>query len=288
MRNEAIELTLSVEIGNNEKIAETYCGIFSPKYGIPPESLDEAQLKLILKKISKIQVLKKDFYDLNIFLTYCSIRIPEELVDFLMERVNISKRIEHGTNDRFQPLPYDGFYDKGLNGISLSPNYKEILRKVRNRSLNADWSDSSWLPMLYSYISENFSFASLEVLNEWINTKDEEKIRAVGLLVKEAPSDFVFSHSIFVSNLLTNAQAINDECYKKVRYNLLKSVDRGGRTGVPGQPCLQDEKIRDRAQEFMEKCQPGSPTFNFYKWLSEGAKKSIKDWLERDEEMMED
>ena len=73
---------------------------------------------------------------------------------------------------------------------------------------------------------------SLEVLNEWINTKNEEKITAVGLLVKEAPSDFVFSHSDFVSNLLTNAQAISDDCYKEVRSNLLKSVEHGGRTGL--------------------------------------------------------
>lgn len=288
LRDEAIKLALSVEIGNNEKIADTYCSIFNSKYSIPPESLDEAQLKIILEKISKIQVLEKDLYDINIFLTYCSIRIPEELVNFLLERVNMSKRKERGTSDRFQPLPYDGFYDKGLNGISLSPNYKDILRKVRDRALNTDRSDSFWLPILYSYISENFSFVSLEVLNEWINTKNEEKISTVGFLVKEASSDFVFSYSDFVSNLLINAQIINDDCYKKVRSNLLNSVEHGGRTGIPGQPCPKDEKIRDRAQEFMEKYQPGSPAFNFYKWLSEEAIKSIKDWLERDEEMMED
>ena len=190
---------------------------------------------------------------MNIFLTYCSTRIPEELVDFLLERVDLSKNIEHSSNDRFQPLPYTGFFDNGLNGISLSPHYKEILRKVRDRSLNPDWKESFWLPKLYSYISENFSLTSLEVLNEWINTKNEEKIKAVGLLVKEAPSDFVFLHSDFVSNLLVSAQAISDDCYEEVRSDLSNSALHGVKTGFLGQPSHEDQKIRDRAQEFMEK-----------------------------------
>lgn len=288
LREKAIELALSVEIGNNEKIADTYCGIFDPKYGIPPESLDEAQLRLILKKICQVQILEEDLYDLNVFLTYCSTRIPEELVDLLLERIDLSKLTEHSTSGRFQPLPYNGFYGKGLNGISFSPFYKNILRKVRDRSLHPDWQDSFWLPKLYSYISENISLTALEVLSEWIDTGDEEKIKAVALLVKEAPADFVFSHSDFVSNLLVSAQAISDDCYKEVRSDLSNSALYGVKTGLMGEPSYEDQKIRDRAQEFMEMYPAGSPAWNFYKWLSEQATRSIKSWLERGEDMLED
>ena len=287
LRNDALELALGIEIGNDEKLADTYCSIFG-KHGISPENLDTKKLELILKKVSKIKVLDGNLYHLNIFLKYCSTKIPEELVDFLLERVDLSKNVKYSLNDRFQPLPYKGFYDNGLNGISLSPHYKEILRKVRDRSLNPDWNESFWLPKLYSYISENFSLASLEVLNEWINTKNEDKIKAIGLLVKEAPSDFVFLHSDFILTLLTNAQAISDDCYRDVGSDISTSALYGVRTGIAGQPCSEDERIRDRAQEFMEIYQPGSPTWNFYNWLCEEAKKSIKNWLERDEEMMED
>ena len=55
-----------------------------------------------------------------------------------------------------------------------------------------------------------------------------------------------------------------------------------------GEPSHEDQKIRDRAQEFMEMYPAGSPTWNFYKWLSEEAKRSIKGWRERDEEKLED
>lgn len=138
------------------------------------------------------------------------------------------------------------------------------------------------------YISNNFSLTSLEVLNEWINTKNEEKITAVGLLIKEAPSTFVFLHSDFISNLLVSAQVISDDCYKEVRSNVSNSALYGVKTGLMGEPSHEDQKIRDRAREFMEMYPSGSPTWNFYKWLSEEAEKSIKGWLERDEEMLED
>ncbi|HII81265.1 MAG TPA: hypothetical protein HA261_12990 [Methanosarcina sp.] len=286
-KNKAIELALSIEIGDNEKLADAYCGIFD-KHGISPVDLNTEQLKLILKKVSQIKIFNENLCDLETFLKYCSTRIPDELVDFLLERIDLDKKVKNSSVDRFQPLPYKNFFDKGLNGISLSPHYKEILRKVRDQSLDPMDEDSSWLARLYYYISENFSLDSLEVLSEWIDIGDEEKIKAVGTLVKEAPTDFVFSHSDFVSKLIINAQEISDDCYREVRSNLLKSVESEGRTGLVGEPSHEDQKIRDRAQEFMEKYPAGSPTWNFYKRLSEQAKGSIKYSLERDEEMLED
>ncbi|WP_048064958.1 ATP-binding protein [Methanosarcina acetivorans] len=286
-KNKALEIALSIEIGDNEKLADAYCSIFD-EHRISPVDLNTEQLKLILKKVSQIKIFDENLCYLETFLTYCSTRIPEELVDFLLERIDLDKKVKYSSVDRFQPLPYKNFFDKGLNGISLSPHYKEILRKVRDQSLDPMDEDSSWLARLYYYISEDFSLDSLEVLSEWIDIGDEEKIRVVGTLVKEAPSDFVFSHSDFVSNLLTNAQEISDDCYKEVRSDLLESVESEGRSGFVGEPSYEDQKVRNRAQEFIEMYPIGSTTWNFYKWLSERAKRSIKDSLERDEETTED
>lgn len=287
LKNEALNLALNVELGSDEKLVDTYCGIFD-KHGISPDNLDTEQVKLILEKVSKIKAFDENLYDFEIFLTYCSTRIPEELVDFLLERIDLAKKANYSSTDGFKPLPYKNFFDRGSNGISLSPHYKEILRKVRDQSLDPVGRHSDWLARLYYYISENFSSESLEVLSEWIDTGDKEKIKAVGTLVKEAPSDFVFLHSGFISNLLVSAQAISDDCYEEAKYNVSNSALYGGKTGFAGQPSYEDQKILDRAQEFMEMYPAGSPTWNFYKWLSEEAKKSIKSWLERDEEMLEE
>jgi len=287
LKSDAFDLALTVEIGTSEKLADAYCSVFCLKSGILPTSLDNKQLKLILHKISQIKVLERDLYHINTFLTYCSTRIPEELTDFLLERVNLSKNIAN-INTHFQPLPYIGFYHNGLNGISLSSNYRTILRKVRDYSLSQDQKDFFWFPKLYSYISNNFSSVCLEVLSEWTKTKDELKIKAVGNLIREAPFDFVFMHSDFVSDLLINAHAINNDCYKEVISDLFNTVDHGGRTGIPGEPVPQDEIIRDQAKEFMEKYQVGSPNWRFYNLLCEKSKKSIEEWIKKDQEMLEE
>lgn len=287
LMNEALELALNIEIGTDEKLADTYCSIFNER-GISPEGLDNEQLKHILKKISQIELLDENLYHLNVFLAHCSIKIPEELIDLLLERLDLAKNVQYKEKSRFQPLPYDNFSEKGLNGIPLSSNYKKILRKVRDGSLDENLKDSFWLPRLYSYISENFSLTSLEILSEWINTGEEEKINAVSLLVKEAPCDFVFEHADFVSSLLTTAQLIGNKCYENVRFNVSYSVLCGVKTGIPGQACPQDENLRDKAQEFMKKYQLESPTWKFYNLLYKEAKGSINDWIKRDEEMMEE
>lgn len=287
LKSDAFDLALTVEIGNSEKLADAYCSVFNLQHAISPASLDNEQLKLILHKISQIKVLENNLYHINTFLTYCSARIPEELTDFLLERIDLSKNTDN-SNNHFQPLPYIGFYNEGLNGISLSSDYKKILIKVRDHSLKQEQKDLFWIPKLYSYISNNFSSVCLEVLTEWINTKDELKIKAVGNLIQEAPFDFVFLNSDFVSDLLINAHAINSDCFKEVIYYLFNTVDHGGRTGIPGQLIPQDEIIRDRAQEFMKKYKVGSPTWKFYNLLCEKSKNSIEDWIKRDEEMLEE
>jgi hypothetical protein len=43
-------------------------------------------------------------------------------------------------------------------------------------------------------------------------------------------------NSDFVSNLLINAHAINNDCFKEVISYLFNTVDHGGRTGIPGKP----------------------------------------------------
>jgi hypothetical protein len=61
LMNEALELAFGIEIGDDEKLADTYCGVFD-KRGISLENFDTEQLRLILKKVSKIQILDGNLY----------------------------------------------------------------------------------------------------------------------------------------------------------------------------------------------------------------------------------
>jgi hypothetical protein len=97
------------------------------------------------------------------FLGYCSSRIPEAVVDFLLERLDIAEEKKKTSDGEFQPLPYLGFH-QGLKDISSSPNYKDFLRRVRDRALNPTAIDYFWLPKLFAELSDGFSSVCFKII----------------------------------------------------------------------------------------------------------------------------
>jgi len=284
-RNKAIQLALTVDILYDENLANSLYGIFDPTYGIPPDEIKTEDLKAILYKSAGIKELDTHLYDLDKFLGYCSSRIPEAVVDYLLKRLEIAE--EKSSSEEYQPFPILGF-QHGLKDIASISNYKDMLRKVRDRALSAKTIICWWLSKLFADLSDNFSSISIEVLYEWIDSNDAQKIQAVGLLVKDAPSEFVFSHSDFVSDLLEKANKISSECYNDVASNLSSSATSGTRLRTPGQPSTQDIKLRNQSKELSQKFPIGSPVQQFYFSLLRHAEFSIRDSLARDEDVLED
>lgn len=284
-RDEAIQLALSVDIDDDEELADTFCEILEPKYGIPPEQLTEEDLVAILAKLTGVKTLDNRLYHLDRFLGYCSSRTPERVVDLLLKRLDIAEEKTKTSYGEYQPLPYTGFHH-GLKDISSSPNYAVLLKKVRDRALNPTASDCFWLPKVFAEVSDDFSSTSLEVLREWVEADDAKKTQGVGLLVSDAPSGFIFSHSRFVSELLEKSYLVGTDCYRSVERDLFSSAISGMRSGPSGEPMPQDVELRDQAKESTQKYPVGSPTHRFYFSLMEYAEASIRDSLARDEEIL--
>jgi len=286
-RDKAVQLVLSIIIDDDEKLADTLCRIFDSEHGIPPDQLETEDLTAMLSKLTRVRKLNNHLYHLDKFLGYCSSRIPETVVDFLLNRLDIAEEKEKTSGDEYQPLPYLGFHH-GLKDVSSSPNYKDILKKVRDRALNPRTIDDFWLPKLFAEISGVFCSVCLEVLHEWIDSDDSKKIQAVGLLVRDAPSEFVFSHSEFVSRLLEKASMASEDCCRNVTNSLFQSAFSGVRLGTLGQPMPQDIKLRDQAKDLSQKFPMGSPTQRFYFALARHTEALIHHSLARDEEIFEE
>jgi hypothetical protein len=207
--------------------------------------------------------------------------VPEAVVDLFLIRLDLEEGLKREID--FQPLPYTGF-SHGLKGISSSPNYTDILKKVRDRAISPKSHEEFWIPKLFLEISDGFSVKCIDVLREWINSGDKNKIEAVAYLLQDAPSGFAFSHPALVSTLLENAYRINDDCYRNVEGYLFCSAISGTRSGSPGQPMPQDVRLKDRAMELLKNYPAGSPTFKFYFSLIQHAENAIRVQLARDEE----
>ena len=284
-RDKAIQLALSIDIKDDEKLADTICGIFNSASGIPPDELKDEDLKKILFKLTRIRKLDDHLYGIDEFLGYCSSRISGAVVDLLLERLDIAEE-KKIAGDEYQPLPYLGFRH-GLRDISSSSNYKDILRKVRDHALDPIAIDRFGLPELFANLSDGFSSICIEVLDEWIESNNVKKIQAVGSLLKDAPPEFIFSHSEFVSRLIEKSYEAGEDCHRVVTSNLCSSATNEARLRMPGQPASQDVTLRDQAEDMSQKFPMGSPTQQFYSLLWKHAESSIRDNLARDEEMFE-
>ena len=129
-----------------------------------------------------------------------------------------------------------------------------------------------------------FSPTSLEIVSEWIDSGDRNKIETLSYLLSVAPPAFLFENVEFVSTLLEQAYDLGDDCYKTVTLDLLNSVTSGVRSGTPGQPFSDDVALKEQAAAVARQLVAESPPHRFYEFLAKHAQDTIKFWEKRWEE----
>ena len=284
-QKKGINLAINVDIGDDEQLSDVLCEIFHPQYGIPPDVLKDEDIQKLLSKMLKMRKLSDHSYHIEEFLKYITERNPLFSAGFLIERYKYAIREEKESGE-YQPMPYLGFRDAFQN-ISSRDGYTDILKEVRDLALDRRGLSSFWLPNLFKELADGFCPKSLKILEEWIDSDDEKKIRAASLLLRNASSNFVFGNSDFVKKFLEGAYAKGEDCYQEVNSNLFRSVISEGRQGTSGQPMPQDVALKDQSEKMCQNLSGGSPAWRFYDSLRKHAEDSIRDSLARDEEFLE-
>lgn len=291
LKNHAIKLVLDIDISDDWELAENLCSIFQPKSGIDIADLENDEIEKILSKLERVETLESNVHGRGIwicqFLNLCSEKIPDKVIGLLFKRINNMKRTQIITSYKYyQPLPYHDFRDC-LKGIFLSPNYKSIMKRVRDRIISNE-RDIFWIPILFSEISKNYSPKSIEILNEWIDTGEKDKIVGIGILIQKAPTDFLFDNTEFVSKLIETSYNIGEECHSKIIRSLNYVKISEVWSGKLGEPFTIEVKLRDLGEEYAKKYQKGSPTERFYYSLSKSARKSIENHMKWEEEKFDE
>ena len=277
----AIDLTKGVEVGDNVHLAKNMCQLFSNGWGVPFQALTSDDLRTLLSKLEDVQEVE-DHY-LNTFLVKASEQDARAVVSLLLTRI----RKKNDEGDKYDALPILGFR-KPLIGLAASPDQETILREIRDTSLEPGSSVAYWIPQLFREISLDFeSAASLNVLNEWINSGDAGRIQSAARLVAEAQPAFVFKKVEFTANLLERAYLAGIDCYRSVVSNLTSSAISGTRSGTPGQPMSEDVAMKDQASAVKSQFDAGSPPYKLYDSLAKIAEASIEEKRLRDEERFE-
>ena len=286
MKKVAINLALLFDCGKNEKYAEKICSLFDHQYGISPDSLSDDDISKIVSKLEPVNEIRHSSHYIDRFLGYVTKRNPSVLIDFFLARLRIKGQEEYQNHD-YQPISAQG-YSEAFKNISSSPEYCRLLKKVRDQALISNEDLVYFLSHLYRYMSNGYSKASLDALDEWIETGESDKIIAAACLLQSAPSRVVFENVDLISKLLEKSYLLGEESHKKVRENLFKITVSGGGFGSPGKPMPKDVKLNEDSEKVMKDFPPGSASFRFFESVRDHAEHQIKNTLIEDEEFLMD
>jgi hypothetical protein len=285
----SISLALSVELNEDSELAEKLFQIFSNNTIY--NSLTESEFRIFLEKLELINDLHG--YHISDFLVSTSQIVPFSVFQLILKRIEISLEKD---DSLYEPLP-SNYYENFLHNLSKYEEYKDKLRQIRELWFNCQSQvESSRLITIYKELYTEASLicieksgrdftldvtpTSIELLEEWIQTGEDEKIRASAKLIsglnKRLNSDFIFQYLDIVEKLLEQAYQVSDECYEYVFSHLFSSSVYRLRSGILGKPFPEDIAMRDQASIIANQRFKGSPVHKFFQSLVKEAESRIK------------
>ncbi len=281
------KIILKIEIENSLVYANALCKFFVIKRG-SSIVLTEKEATIIFSKFLQIASFDdlgyQNIHNICQFFNETARNHSNILIEFFLIRINraINNNDDHLTTARFDPIP-EGYFSRCIDNFKESLDYQEILRKIRDEAL--DERKRYYCRHLFCMISNGFSPEWIEVLLEWINSKNEKKIIVVGDLLAGAKPEFLIENVDFVDTFLRNSQEINQYCLEEVERKLVNIARYGPRIGNLHHPFPVDVNIKETSEKIAKNFPDGSITSNFYLRLAEYANKWMHQAIKIDEDL---
>ncbi|KKR56133.1 MAG: Helix-turn-helix domain protein [Candidatus Woesebacteria bacterium GW2011_GWF1_40_24] len=275
----AKKLLLEVDLKTSKELADEYCQQFDKEHYFDPDILSENELQKVLEKFEKIDDI--DDYYIEEFLDYAGTRMPIFVVDLLLKRIKRAGEVKK--RSEYQALSYSS--RKLLQGFSKTKQYVDVLRMIRNIILEKEWQTRFWIPKLFKSVSNNFDDISLNVLLEWVHSGDKDKLEGVGIIIEDAPENFVFTNPKFVSEMLLVAKPFGSDTLKSARNALAHSTVFRSKHGTPGQPMVEDVELKEKCEKVLPSFSLDSLEHELYSSLLKYANHEIETHTKDDDEI---
>jgi len=284
------DIALNIDIDSNFSFADALCKLFSPTSIKPALKLTKSEILKFMMKFITIPNITRQAGAIGIyvdnFFNYAGEKNPDAVLSLFFERIKYIDKIDtNGIWDRYEPIPYLPTFDY-FKYFKKHPNYQKLLKKVRDNALIA--KRRSYYGGLFLLVSNNYSTESLKILEDWVDSKDEDKIRTVCTLIQKAPPEFLLTNSTFICQILESSKKFNDDCFKEVQATLYDIARFGGRTGTMGEPFPLDVKIKTESEKLAIQYSHSPVTRKFYTILAEKANGWMENTIIDDEDIIGD
>jgi len=114
---------------------------------------------------------------------------PMQVIDFIERRISTTQE-RQATEERYNAVPFQ--FSRAMDTIRSSPQYLDVLRRVRDWMLR----DDAWFrlktPRVLKEISGGLGAPLYRVLMEWVDSGDDQKLTAVASILREFNEGRVF------------------------------------------------------------------------------------------------
>jgi hypothetical protein len=289
----ALEMILETEIGEDSELANTLFAIFEERRGFNFGEIKSDVLGRLLEKISRLESVRS--YHLGRFLLRAALRDPVAVARFLlgrvMHKIQLDKhRIEKPvadfrqqilqTLDKFGGLPQSGFHDEGFKEVAGHPDYHAALRVIRDAALDEEYrwalTHEDTLPELFRDFSLNYCPASLEILNEWIDSGDCVKVRTAVYLLGDTYLGFYVRNLLFVSNYLRRAKECGELVFEEVERAMLHNAEYGPPRAMASHRGERSNALFHKAMQALEQAQGDQLTVRFFQQIRDKGQEMIQ------------
>lgn len=297
----AVEMILETDIGEDSELASNLFAVFQERRGFNFGEITSQTLERLLGKLDRVESVRS--YHLGHFLLQAALRAPVSVARFLLGRVGhkitlnrerMQKPIADArlemmqTLDNFGGLPESGFHDDKFQAVADHPDYLDALRLLRDAALNEEYSSAliyeDTLPELFRDFSLNYSPASLEVLKEWIDSGDCDKVRAAVNLLGDSYLGFYVNNLAFVSNYLHRARKCGKAVFEEVERAMLHNAEYGPPRAAASHRGERSNALFHNAHKALEQVQGDPLSDSFFRQLRDRGQELIQSEMLRDEE----
>lgn len=168
-------------------------------------------------------------------------------VEFFVERIS-HEIVETGrAGERYLPVPFPRFTK--FSASKANPEARrDALTRITHLMIEPEGLSRYWLSKLFAILAGEFDDVGLEVVEKLIAEEGRYGVQHASLLLKEAPSGFVFARATFVARLLGAAQAAGPDVLECVWVQLMAGASSGTEMVRPGEPPPQFSSLKQRAE----------------------------------------
>jgi hypothetical protein len=289
----AIEMVLETEIGEDTELANRLFEIFEERRGFDFNDVTSNELEHLLDKLKNVESVRS--YHLGRFLLNAALRDPIAVAKFLLDRVQHKAKLNKESwgkpvadaraqtkqlVDKFGGLPKSGFHDDKFQEVANHPGYCDALRLLRDAALCEEYCGSllyeDTLSELFRDFSLNYSQASLEVLNEWINSGDCVRVKAARHLLGDTYLGFYTNNLTFVSNYLRRAQECGKVAFEEVERAMLHNAEYGPPRAMASHRGERSNALFHKALKAIENAQGDPLSVRFFRQLRDRGQEMIQ------------